>query len=72
MEFNVTFNIFQLYRCGKFYWWRKPEYPEKKHPILKKVVKSGFSILHIHIFNKIYGINPVISLEYGKSIYYLM
>jgi len=21
--------IFQLYRGGKFYWWRKLEYPEK-------------------------------------------
>ena len=23
--------IFQLYRGSQFYWWRKPEYPEKNH-----------------------------------------
>jgi len=29
MVFNATFNNIQLCRGGQFYWWRKPEYPEK-------------------------------------------
>jgi hypothetical protein len=29
--------IFKLYRGGQFYWWGKPEYPEKKTTDLPQV-----------------------------------
>ena len=29
MVFNTTLKNIQLFRGSQFYWWRKPEYPEK-------------------------------------------
>jgi len=36
--------VFQLYRGGKFYWWRKPEYLEKT-PNLSEVTDKLYYIL---------------------------
>jgi len=31
--------IIQLYRCRQFYWWRKPEYPEKTTDLSQAAAK---------------------------------
>jgi hypothetical protein len=43
--------IFQLYRGGQFYWWRKTEYPEKTYD-LPQVMNSY--IVNIYLLHKIF------------------
>ena len=38
--------IFQLYRGGQFYWWRKPEYPENTNDPSQVTDKLYHVILH--------------------------
>jgi hypothetical protein len=70
MVFNTFSNIFQLHRRVWFYWWRKPEYPEKTTPLSQVTdgrrghdrMVVGFAITYMEsvpFTTKVVSSNPV-------------
>jgi hypothetical protein len=58
MVFNITFNhisVISENRGSQFYWWRKPEYPEKNTdlPKVKNMyrVHLNMSLIQTHNFS---------------------
>jgi hypothetical protein len=68
MMLNATFNNISVISWRQFYWWRKPEYPEKTTDLFCLTPLSLLYILYIYLYLfRMYVFSVPLDMVYGNK-----